>query len=66
METDFRAARILRWFFFRNLLHWEDRRRLVSGLRRQVGDAGMEIVGYPLVANADDDSLNLRIPRDAA
>ena len=58
------ATPSLRWFLLRELLHRKDRRRLVSGLGRQVRDPRMKIKGSSLVANADDDTLNLRIPRN--
>ena len=42
----------------------EDVRRLVSGIRRQVSDPGLEIIGDPLAAYADNDPLNFLILRD--
>src|SRR5437016_6343937 len=58
------ARRLLRWCLFRELPHRKDRRRLVSGLGRQVRDAGMEIQRHPLISDAYDDSLTFRIPRN--
>ena len=58
------ARRLLPWFLFRDLAHREDRGRLVSGLGRQVRNAGMEIQCHPLIPDAYDDSPTFRIPRN--
>ena len=48
----------------RSLPYRKDICRLVSGLRSQVSNARMEVVGNPLPADADNDTLNFLILGD--
>ena len=55
---------LLRWCIFGELLDRKNRCRPVYRRGRQVRSTDVEIVGDSLLANADDDALNLRIARD--
>src|SRR5258708_36235375 len=66
MPSCAKSDRILVFLFclLRSLRHRENRRWLVSGIRRQMGDARMEIESYSLSAHADDDTVGFGIPGD--